>query len=95
MLVIVGLFVWLVAGIVAIAGEPSNAGAAHPLIETLRVRLSHDGVDRHVVPLWELGQRGGAAAAEFIRPADPDTPICCATPRATRTQRNLNHAQPT
>ena len=33
MLVIVGLIVWLVAGIVAIAGVPSNAGAAHPLTE--------------------------------------------------------------
>jgi hypothetical protein len=64
MLVIVGLFVWLVAGIVAIAGEPSNAGAAHPLIENLRVRLSPHGVDRHVVPLWDPGRRGGAAGTE-------------------------------
>jgi hypothetical protein len=64
MLVIVGLFVWLVAGIVAIAGEPSNAGAAHPLIENLRVRLSPHGVDRHVVPFWDPGRRGGAAGTE-------------------------------
>jgi hypothetical protein len=71
MLVIVGLFVWLVAGIVAIAGELSNAGAAHPLIENLRVRLSPHGVDRHVVPLWDPGRRGGAAGTEgvFFRPA--------------------------
>ena len=64
MLVIVGLIVWLVAGIVAIAGGLSNAGAAHPLTENLRVRLSPHGVDRHVVPLWDLGQRGGAAGTE-------------------------------
>ena len=64
MLVIVGLFVWLVAGTVAIVGELSNARAVHPLIENLRVRLSPHGVDRHVVPLWDPGQRGGAADAE-------------------------------
>ena len=64
MLVIVGLIVWLVAGIVAIAGVLSNAGAAHPLTENLRVRLSPHGVDRHVVPLWDPGQRGGAAGTE-------------------------------
>lgn len=73
MLVIVGLIVWLVAGIGAIAGELSNAGAAHPLTENLRVRLSPHGVDRHVVPLWDLGQRGGAAGTEgaFGRRAAP------------------------
>lgn len=64
MLVIVGLFVWLVAGIVAIAGEASNAGRAHPPTENLRVRLSPHGVDRHVVPLWDPGRRGGAAEAQ-------------------------------
>ena len=64
MLVIVGLIVWLVAGIGAIAGGLSNAGAAHPLTENLRVRLSPHGVYRHVVPLWDLGQRGGAAGTE-------------------------------
>lgn len=64
MLVIVGLFVRLVAGIVAIAGELSNAGAAHPLTENPRVRLSPHRVDRHVVPLWDPGRRGGAAGTE-------------------------------
>ena len=64
MLVIVGLIVWLVAGIGAIAGGLSNAGAAHPLTENLRVRLSPHGVDRHVVPLWDPGRRGGAAGTE-------------------------------
>ena len=64
MLVIVGLIVLLVAGIVAIAGVQSNAGAAHPLTENLRVRLSPHGVDRHVVPLWDRGRRGGAAGTE-------------------------------
>jgi hypothetical protein len=63
MLVIVGLFVWLVAGIVAIASELNNGGTAHPPIENLRVRLSPHGVDRHVVPLWDPGRRGGAAKA--------------------------------
>ena len=77
MLVIVGLFVWLVAGIVAIAGELSNTGAAHPLIENLRVRLSPHGVDRQVVPLWDLGRRGGAAETEGapFRPAAPRKPV--------------------
>ena len=64
MLVIVGLIVLLVAGIVAIAGVQSNAGAAHPLTENLRARLSPHGADRHVVPLWDPGQRGGAARTE-------------------------------
>jgi hypothetical protein len=64
MLVIVGLIVWLVAGIVTITGELSNAGAAHPLIENLRVRLSPHWVDRHVVPLWDPGRRGGTAGTE-------------------------------
>jgi hypothetical protein len=63
MLVIVGLIVWL-AGIVAITGELGSAGAAHPLTENLRVRLSPHGVDRHVVPLWDPGRRGGAAETE-------------------------------
>ena len=61
MLVIVGLIVLLVAAIVTIVGELSNAGAAHPPTETMRVRLSPHGVDRHVVPLWDPGRRGGAA----------------------------------
>ena len=64
MLVIVGLIVWLVAGIVAIAGVRSNAGAVHPLTDNLRVRLSPHGVDRHGVPLWDRGRRGGAAGTE-------------------------------
>ena len=64
MLVIVGLIVWLVAGIVAITGELGNAGAAHPLTENLRVRRPPHGVDRHVVPLWDPGRRGGAAETE-------------------------------
>ena len=64
MLVIMGLIVWLGAGIVTTAGGLSNAGAAHPLTENLRVRLSPHGIDRHVVPLWDLGQRGGAAGTE-------------------------------
>jgi hypothetical protein len=64
MLVIVGLFVWLVAGIVTIASELSNGGTAHPPIENLRDRVSPHGVDRHVVPFWDRGRRGGAAEAE-------------------------------
>ena len=80
MLVIAGLFVWLVAGIFAIAGELSNAPTAHPPIENLRVRLSPHGLDRHVVPLWDLGRRGGAAEAERA-------PFSRATRRKVRARR--------
>ena len=59
MLVIVELIVLLAAGIIAIVGVLSNAGAAHPLTD-FRVRLSPHGVDRHVVPLWDRGRRGGS-----------------------------------
>jgi len=44
MLVIVGLIVLFVAGIVAIVGVLSNAGAGHPPTENFRVRLSPHGV---------------------------------------------------
>ena len=81
MLVIVGLIVWLVAGIVAIAGVPSNAGAVHPLTDNLRVRLSPHGVDRHGVPLWDRGRRGGAAGTEGAL-----------GPRATSRGRNARRA---
>jgi hypothetical protein len=64
MLVIAGLSVLLVAGIAVIVDALSNAGAAHPPTETTRVRLSPLGVDRHGVPLWDHGRRGGAARTE-------------------------------
>jgi hypothetical protein len=64
MLVIVGLIVLLVAAIVAIVDALSNGGAARPPTENLRVRLSPHGVDRHGVPLWDHGRRGGAARTE-------------------------------
>ena len=64
MLFIVGLIALLVAGIVSIAGVLSNAGADHPPTDNSRVRLSPHGVDRHVVPLWDPGRRGGAAGTE-------------------------------
>ena len=41
MIVIVGLIVLLVAGIVAIVGVLSNAGAAHPLTENFSVLGYH------------------------------------------------------
>ncbi|MDT5264514.1 MAG: hypothetical protein QOI90_1140, partial [Mycobacterium sp.] len=44
MLVIVGLIVLLVAGIFAIVGVLSNAGAAHPLTDKFRVRLPPHGM---------------------------------------------------
>ena len=64
MLVIAGLSVLLVAAIVTIVGEPSNAETAHPPTVTMRVRLSPHGVDRHGVPLRDHGRRGGAARTE-------------------------------
>ena len=78
MLVIVGLCVWLVAGIVAIAGELSNARAAHPLIENLRVRLSpHASVlTRGELYQWRdpAGQwRSGRDRAVITDPSAPRT----------------------
>jgi hypothetical protein len=61
MLVIVGLGVLIGA---AIAGAASSARAAHPLTETMRVRISPLGVDRHDVPLSDQGRCGGAARTE-------------------------------
>jgi hypothetical protein len=89
MLVIVGLFVWLVAGFVTITGELNNAGAAHPLIENLRVWLSPHWRDRHVVPLWDPGRRGGPAGTEsdLFRPAAHRKPQ--ARRAAARFQREM------
>ena len=64
MLVIAGLSVLLVAAIATIVDEPSTAGTAHPPTETMRVRLSPLGVDRHGVPLRDHGRRGGAARTQ-------------------------------
>ena len=60
MLFIVGVIVLLVAAILAIVGVLSNAGAGHPLTD-FSVFGSPHGVDRHVVPLWDRGRRGGVA----------------------------------
>jgi hypothetical protein len=64
MLVIAGMSVLLVAGITAIVDAMSNAGAAHPPTETMRVRQSPLGVDRRDVPLADHGRRGCAARTE-------------------------------
>jgi hypothetical protein len=58
MLVILRSIVLLVAAMVAMS---SNAGAAHPPTENMRVRLSPLGADRHGVPLRDHGRRGGPA----------------------------------
>ena len=80
MLVIVGLIVLLVAAI-AIAGVPSNAGAAHPLTD-FRVRLSPHGVDRHVVPLSDHGRRGGSLGLGLLRRARGPPRVALPTPGA-------------
>jgi hypothetical protein len=98
MLVIVGLFGWLVAGIVAIAGELSKAGAAHPPTENPRVRRSPHGIDRHVVPLWDPGRRGGAAATEGAigrRAAQRDPRARRAAARFQRELAFINRARDT
>jgi hypothetical protein len=64
MLVIGGLIVLLGAALVAIVGLLSNAGGGPPADRFLRVRISPHGVDRHVVPLWDRGRRGGVAHRE-------------------------------
>jgi hypothetical protein len=61
MLVIVGVIVLLTAAIVAIVGVLSNAGGGPPADRFFRVRITPHGVDRHVVPLWDRGRRGGVA----------------------------------
>jgi hypothetical protein len=55
------MIVLLGAMISAIVGVLSNAGRAHPPTETMRVRLSPLGDDRHDVPFQDRGRRGGAA----------------------------------
>ena len=61
MLVIAGLIVFLVAGLVAIVGVLSNAGAGHPPTDNFAVFGHHPTGYRHAVPLEDRGRRGGLA----------------------------------
>ena len=79
-----GIDCLLVAGIVAIVGVLSNAGAAHPPTENC-VFGYHHGVDRHVVPLWDRGRRGGAAELSVLWPARD----AARTPDAQRPASNV------
>ena len=75
MLVIVGLFVWLVAGIVAITRELSNAGAAHPLTENLRTdTLFLVGILVGAVALLELRVLFSGARRTASRGPDAQPP---------------------